>query len=572
MSRISRHGTCPSSSDSDHQKGVARPLNPMMNDVRQADVRIFAPLVRPESPFLPGSGETGRGLASFLDLYREHFPFVWRTVGQLGVDPGAVADAVQDVFVVVHRRRADFEGRSSIRTWLFGIARRVLADYRKAQRRRPATPTEPTELDALARDDGAASKLEASDFVSALLDTLDDVKREVFVLAELEGMTGTVIRRRILSVLACPSLFGERGRWQVMVNVALYTQHPGREDGARRFRQVLAGLHVAPAMIATSFRGRNLPSNAGVHSADEASEPDDEFDEDDVDADADGDETPDAPPDPSSLLPRPVSRDELAKFASVFSIWGVTDPTSHLPAIGHDVFLTTTLPIATMPRLVEMELTPVASDLARAFDNAARHADELVGQRHFTPRGQAILVFHDGEARRHLDGLRVGRRWRRHEARDGPHDGRRAVVPPRRHARRPFVRRAECFADALDRSRRAGRLGGLTPRGGVDRHAARCLYRGLRRCCGQQLGDDGLRREGNRGRHVQGDGVVGRDLGLLRHERGRQLQQLLSPLLLRAVRAVAGSTTSASRRCSRRPRPSGGLDIVQLALGSTLRR
>jgi RNA polymerase sigma-70 factor (ECF subfamily) len=65
----------------------------------------------------------------------------------------------------------------------------VVADYRKTQRRRPATPTEPASLDSVSGDARAIDRLEASDLVSRLLDTLDDTKREVFVLAELEGMT-----------------------------------------------------------------------------------------------------------------------------------------------------------------------------------------------------------------------------------------------------------------------------------------------------------------------------------------------------------------------------------------------
>lgn len=161
-----------------------------MNDVRPIP-RMFAPFE--EAPAVPSKRDAAPADAPperFLALYREHFPFVWRTVGQLGVDPAAVADAVQDVFLVVHRRFADFEGRSSVKTWLFGIARRVVADHRKARRRKPATLTEPASLDAFVRDDGGPIRqLEASDLVRALLDCLDDVKREVFVLAELEGMT-----------------------------------------------------------------------------------------------------------------------------------------------------------------------------------------------------------------------------------------------------------------------------------------------------------------------------------------------------------------------------------------------
>jgi RNA polymerase sigma-70 factor (ECF subfamily) len=161
-----------------------------MNDVRHVP-RMFASFEEaPAAASKRDPAPADAALERFLALYREHFPFVWRTVGQLGVDPAAVADAVQDVFLVVHRRFADFEGRSSVKTWLFGIARRVAADHRKARRRKPATLTEPALLDGFARDDGGAMRqLEASDLVGALLDCLDDVKREVFVLAELEGMT-----------------------------------------------------------------------------------------------------------------------------------------------------------------------------------------------------------------------------------------------------------------------------------------------------------------------------------------------------------------------------------------------
>jgi RNA polymerase sigma-70 factor (ECF subfamily) len=156
-----------------------------MSLVRSAPLGALVPL----GPALAREVEGDGAVVSFLAVYREHFAFVWRSVAQLGVEPSAIADAVQDVFVVVHRRQADFEGRSSVKTWLFGITRRVVADHRKSRRRKPATPTEPMLLDACAQDDGAMSKLEAADLVGALLDTLDDVKREVFVLAELEGMT-----------------------------------------------------------------------------------------------------------------------------------------------------------------------------------------------------------------------------------------------------------------------------------------------------------------------------------------------------------------------------------------------
>jgi RNA polymerase sigma-70 factor (ECF subfamily) len=120
---------------------------------------------------------------------------VWRTVRQLGVDPGSVPDVVQEVFIVVHRRLGDFEGRSSLKTWLYGIVRRVVQDERRRLRRKPATPTADFEAIAASDADPYASteKAEAVRLLCRLLDALDDDRREVFVLAELEQMSAPEI-------------------------------------------------------------------------------------------------------------------------------------------------------------------------------------------------------------------------------------------------------------------------------------------------------------------------------------------------------------------------------------------
>jgi RNA polymerase sigma-70 factor (ECF subfamily) len=131
---------------------------------------------------------------SFEQVYADYFDFVWRSVRRLGVPPSAVDDAAQDVFLVVHRKLADFERRSSLKTWLFGIVRRVVRDHRP---RRDRAQPEASERDAVSelpdRDSAGphehAERAEATRVLNALLDTLDDDKREAFVLAELEQCT-----------------------------------------------------------------------------------------------------------------------------------------------------------------------------------------------------------------------------------------------------------------------------------------------------------------------------------------------------------------------------------------------
>jgi RNA polymerase sigma-70 factor, ECF subfamily len=126
----------------------------------------------------------------FDDVYRGEFGFVWRSAKRLGLRDAALDDAVQEVFVVVHRRLAEFEGRSSLRTWLFGITLRVVRDHRRSARRRdPGPPVDPDTLRATGSGPAeSAEKAEAVRLLHALLDELDDERREVFVMAELEQM------------------------------------------------------------------------------------------------------------------------------------------------------------------------------------------------------------------------------------------------------------------------------------------------------------------------------------------------------------------------------------------------
>jgi RNA polymerase sigma-70 factor, ECF subfamily len=127
----------------------------------------------------------------FTELYEAYFDFVWRSVRRLGVIDALLDDAVQDVFIVVHRRLPDFEGRSAIKSWIFGIARRVASDYRRRASRKDRGKV-PADGLADSRAPDPAERVQRSEAVEILyqmLDGLDEAKREVFVLAELEEMT-----------------------------------------------------------------------------------------------------------------------------------------------------------------------------------------------------------------------------------------------------------------------------------------------------------------------------------------------------------------------------------------------
>jgi RNA polymerase sigma-70 factor (ECF subfamily) len=165
------------------------------------------------------------------DLYAEHFRAVWRNLRRLGVPDDLLDDAVQDVFLVVHRRAAEFAGRSSYKTWIFGIVLRVSKDYRRAARRHAARVERYPEAFAVEPEVSCpaeqAARREASRLVRMILDRLDDQERAVFVLVELEqlsvreaaeatGLRLATCQRRLGRARAAFDLavrrFGEQGR------------------------------------------------------------------------------------------------------------------------------------------------------------------------------------------------------------------------------------------------------------------------------------------------------------------------------------------------------------------------
>jgi len=134
-------------------------------------------------------------MPSFETIYEEHFDFIWRSLRRLGVAASSLDDAVQDVFIVVHRRLAEFEGRSSMKTWLFGIALRIAQEHRRRFRRKEGglEPLEEAVVDNAPSPLEEAEKSEAVRALDRLLAALDDDKRAVFILAELEQMTAPEI-------------------------------------------------------------------------------------------------------------------------------------------------------------------------------------------------------------------------------------------------------------------------------------------------------------------------------------------------------------------------------------------
>jgi RNA polymerase sigma-70 factor (ECF subfamily) len=136
---------------------------------------------RKESPPVPSA-------LDFDQVYEAQFDYVWGSLRRLGVRPSDLEDLTHDVFVVLHRRLAEFDTGRPVRPWLFGIAFRVASDYRRSARFQRMVEGEdhdvqddsPSAEDLLARADVRRQ-------INQALEVLDLDKRAVFVMHDLDG-------------------------------------------------------------------------------------------------------------------------------------------------------------------------------------------------------------------------------------------------------------------------------------------------------------------------------------------------------------------------------------------------
>lgn len=146
-----------------------------------------------------GGGRSPRALVAWfkrrrtLDvgaIFDAEYEFVWRTLRRLGVPSRAADDGVQEVFVVMHRRAADYEADRPIRPLLYGIARRVASRLRAQESRVQGDSGAYAALgDDAPLPDAVAQRREAAAMVAVFLESLEPTQREAFLLIEVEGMT-----------------------------------------------------------------------------------------------------------------------------------------------------------------------------------------------------------------------------------------------------------------------------------------------------------------------------------------------------------------------------------------------
>jgi RNA polymerase sigma-70 factor (ECF subfamily) len=142
----------------------------------------------------PAPEPKGEGL-DVEQAFRDHAGFVGRVIQRLVGHGPHVDDILQETFIVAHRKRAEYDGRAAPSTWLYGIAKRLCMRYGRGNRRFRVFQGKLAQEDhgAPTRPDEELEREQAVAAVHDVLARLSFKRREVFVLYELEQLTGAEI-------------------------------------------------------------------------------------------------------------------------------------------------------------------------------------------------------------------------------------------------------------------------------------------------------------------------------------------------------------------------------------------
>lgn len=207
---------------------------------------------------------------TLTQLVEAHGGYVEAVVRRLGVPASDAADVSQEVWVVIVRRVHSFEGRSAMRTWLYGICRRVCHDYfRRAHRhheqtmdRLPEPYVEALQHRQLEANERLAVTIRASAELSAdRIDVLDAV-------ASGSAGIGTLAKRhRCADKTIFSRLYAAREQLRRALRRAGYAvglplEWPGAaiRGALRRWSTALSGAAVTTACAAAML----MPASPGA--------------------------------------------------------------------------------------------------------------------------------------------------------------------------------------------------------------------------------------------------------------------------------------------------------------------
>lgn len=135
------------------------------------------------------------------EVFDQHLAFVWRTLRCQNVAPKDLEDVAQEVFLVIFRKLPQYEERGHLRGWIYRICLHAASTYRRRARvRREILVHDIPEPPPTGLLDPEFERFHASEQLMALLSTLDEDKRTVFALHEIEQIPVS----EVAEIVGCP--------------------------------------------------------------------------------------------------------------------------------------------------------------------------------------------------------------------------------------------------------------------------------------------------------------------------------------------------------------------------------
>ena len=175
----------------------------------------------------PQSAPPPLALERLEQVYRAEFDAVWRFVCRLGISSSDVEDLVHDVFLTAHKRWSTFDSTRPARPWLFGIATRLVSDFR-ALRRHSAEVAQESAPEPGAEPPAALEHRDANRVLEVALNKMPDVVRAVFVMHELEERSVPEIAEMMETPVPTAYTRLRSGR-QIFADVVSSQQEPSDE-------------------------------------------------------------------------------------------------------------------------------------------------------------------------------------------------------------------------------------------------------------------------------------------------------------------------------------------------------
>lgn len=137
----------------------------------------------------PDDGRSSLGQLETSSVYDAYATFVWRSLQRMGVPTSDLEDALQEVFIVVHRKLPQYDAeRAKLSTWLFGISLNVARKHRARSRL-----TFGFDVDAQAgnkpNQEALLQSRQQAERLNLILGKMKPEHSATFVMFELEALT-----------------------------------------------------------------------------------------------------------------------------------------------------------------------------------------------------------------------------------------------------------------------------------------------------------------------------------------------------------------------------------------------